>query len=76
VLSDKSLNGFDQYALAEMQKAGVELVHFEDQAKLDGMRDFAIDLTVETIVKQGKEYEQPARDYAKWLRAELAKRAK
>jgi TRAP-type C4-dicarboxylate transport system substrate-binding protein len=75
-LSDKSLNGFDQYALAEMQKAGVELVHFEDQAKLDGMRDFAIDLTVETIVKQGKEYEQPARDYAKWLRAELAKRAK
>ena len=75
-LSDKTLIGFDKYALTAMQKAGAKLVHFEDQAKLDKMRDFAINLTVETIINQGKEYEQPAREYAKWLKAELAKRAK
>ena len=72
-LSDKSLIGFDQYALAGMQKAGAELIHFQDQDKIDALKDYAIDLTVDTIVKQGKEYEKPAKDYAKWLRAELAK---
>ncbi len=56
-----------------MQKAGVELVHFQDQDKIDAMKDFAIDLTVETIINQGKEYAQPAREYATWLKAELAK---
>jgi TRAP-type C4-dicarboxylate transport system substrate-binding protein len=75
-MSDQALNGFDQWALSGMQKAGVELVHFEDQGKLDALKDYAIDLTVETIVNQGKEYEQPAKEYAKWLRAELAKRGK
>ena len=75
-VSDKALTGFDQYALAAMQKAGVKLVHFENQAQLDGMRDFVIDLTVDTIIKQGKEYERPAKAYAKWLRAELAKMEK
>jgi len=75
-LSDKTLKGFDQYALAAMQKAGVEVVHFQDQDKIDALRDYAIDLTVDTIINQGKEYEQPAKNYAKWLRAELAKRRK
>ena len=75
-MSDQALNGFDQWALDGMQKAGVELVHFQDQGKLDALKDYAIDLTVETITKQGKEYEQPAKEYAKWLRAELAKRGK
>lgn len=73
-VSDKALNGFDQYALGGMQKAGVELIPFDDQDKLNALRDYAIDLTVETVAKQGKEYEQPAKDYAKWLRSELAKR--
>ena len=74
ILSDKTHIGFDQYAIAEMQKAGIELIQFEDQDKIDALRDWAIDLTVEAIVKQGKEYEKPAKDYAKWLKAELAKR--
>ena len=75
-MSDKSLIGFDQYALAQMQKAGTELVHFEDQDKIDSLKDYALELTVETIVNQGKEYKKPAEDYAKWLKAELIKRGK
>lgn len=75
-LSDKTLIGFDQYALAGMQKAGAELIHFQDQDKINALRDYATDLTVDTIAKQGKEYEKPAKAYAKWLRAELAKRGK
>ena len=72
-LSDKTLKGFDQYALAGMQKAGAKLIHFEDQDKINALRNFAIDLTVETIIQQGKAYAKPAREYAEWLKAELAK---
>ena len=72
-VSDKALNDFDQGALSGMQKAGSELIHFEDQDKLNALRDYAIDLTVETIANQGKEYEQPAKEYAKWLSRNLLK---
>ena len=72
-LSDKTLIGFDQYALAEMQKAGAKLIHFQDQDKINAMRDFAIDLTAEAVSRQGDEYKKPAREYAKWLKAQLAK---
>jgi len=76
VLSDKIHIGFEDYARDEQLKAGVKVIHFQDQDKVTALKDYAIDLTVEAIAKQGKEYEKPAMEYAKWLKAELAKRRK
>ena len=70
----KVMVGFDQWAKGAMKKAGVKYIPFEDQAKVNQHRDYAIDLTAETIIAQGKEYEKPARAYAAWLKAELKKR--
>lgn len=70
----KVMIGFEKYALATMQKKGAKVIRFEDQAKLAPYRDQALDMAVEILTAQGKEYEQPAKEYAAWLKAELAKR--
>ncbi len=72
-LSDKAHMGFDQYARAQMKKAGVKFTRFEDNDKLLKVIPNPIDMTVETIVKNGKQYRKPAEAYARWLKAELAK---
>ena len=72
-LSDEVLNGFSQYATAEMLKAGVKIHHFEDADKFYKAIPDPIQLTYENVINQGKEYEAPAKEYADWLRAEIAK---
>jgi len=69
----KIMVGFEQYAVATMQKAGAKIVHFEEAEKLKPFRDAALEMAVELVSAQGKEYEKPARDYAAWLKAEVEK---
>jgi len=56
-----------------MTAAGAELIHFEVQQQLQKDVPDAITLVVERVAKVGEQYEAPARKYAEFLRAELAK---
>jgi len=72
-LSNKVHTGFGQYATAQMLKAGVKMHHFEDTDKFFKAIPDPITLAYESVINQGKEYEAPAKEYAEWLRAKLAK---
>jgi len=72
-LSDNTVGEFDQKALALMIAAGAELIHFEDQQQLKEAVPDTINLVEESVARVGKQYEEPARKYAEFLRSELAK---
>jgi TRAP-type transport system periplasmic protein len=72
-LSNKVHSGFGQYATAEMLKAGVKMHHFEDADKFYNAIPDPIQITYESVINQGKSYKAPAKKYADWLRAEIAK---
>jgi TRAP-type C4-dicarboxylate transport system substrate-binding protein len=71
-LSNKVVGEFDRKALALMIAGGAELVHFEEQEKLQKAVPDTIKLVEEKVAKVGKQYEAPARKYAEFLRKELA----
>jgi TRAP-type C4-dicarboxylate transport system substrate-binding protein len=71
-LSNKVVGEFDRKALALMIAAGAELVHFEEQEQLEKALPDTIKLVEEMVAKVGRQYEEPARKYTEFLRAELA----
>ena len=70
-LSNKVVGEFDQNALALMIAAGAEFVHFEEQEQLENAVPDTIKLVEERVARVGKQYEEPARKYAEFLRAEF-----
>ena len=71
LMSDKMVDGIDKKLLGAMQKAGAELVHFEDQDKLIQAVPDPIGL-VEEEAAVGGDYKKAAKTYADFLRAEIA----
>ena len=72
-LSNKLVGEFDRKALELMIAAGAELIHFEEQQKLQKVVPDTIDLVAERVANVGPQYVAPARQYAEFLRARLAK---
>ena len=72
-LSNKLVGEFDRKALELMIAAGAELVHFEEQEQLEKAMPDTIELVAERVAAVGKQYEEPARQYAEFLRTELAR---
>jgi TRAP-type C4-dicarboxylate transport system substrate-binding protein len=72
-LSNKLVGEFDRKALELMIAAGAELVHFEEQEQLEKAMPDTIELVAERVAAVGKQYEEPARKYAEFLRTELAR---
>jgi TRAP-type C4-dicarboxylate transport system substrate-binding protein len=70
-LSNKVVGEFDRKALELMIAAGAELVHFEEQEQLQKAVPDTIKLVEEMVIKVGRQYEEPARKYAEFLRTEL-----
>jgi len=70
-LSNKVVGEFDRNALNLMLAAGAELVHFEEQQQLEKAVPDTIRLVEEMVAKVGKQYVDPARKYAAFLRAEF-----
>ena len=73
LMSDKMVDGIDKKLLGAMQKAGAELVHFEDQDKLIQAVADPIGLVEEEVAAVGGEYKKAARIYAEFLKAEIAR---
>jgi TRAP-type C4-dicarboxylate transport system substrate-binding protein len=72
-LSIKIIGEYDRKALKLMVAAGAELVHFQEQEPLKKALPDTITLVQERVAKVGTQYEQPAREYANFLRLELSK---
>jgi len=72
-LSNKVIGEFDRKALDLMIAAGAELVHFEEQGQLEKAMPDTIELVADRIAIVGKQYEEPARKYAEFLRTELTR---
>ena len=75
-LSIQIVGDFDSKALDLMIAAGAELVHFQDQEQLINALPDTIELVEQRVAYAGKHYQEPARQYAEFLREELAKRHK
>jgi TRAP-type C4-dicarboxylate transport system substrate-binding protein len=71
-LSNKLIGEFDKKALKLMIAAGAELVHFEEQRRLDKTLPNPVRLVEERVARVGRQYEKPAREYADFLRTEIA----
>jgi TRAP-type C4-dicarboxylate transport system substrate-binding protein len=72
-LSNKVIGEFDRKALDLMIAAGAELVHFEEQEQLEKAVPDTIELVADRVANVGKQYDEPARKYAEFLRTELAR---
>ena len=72
-LSNKVVREFDKKALKLMIAAGAELVHFEEQEQLEKAVPDTIKLVADRVANVGKQYEEPARKYAEFLRTELTR---
>ena len=72
-LSVKIIGEADQKALQAMQADGVKLIHFKEQEQLEKALPDTIVLVQERVAKMGAQYAEPAREYADFLRTELAK---
>lgn len=72
-LSIKIVGESDRKALEAMLAEGAELVHFKEQEKLEKALPDTITLVQERVAKVGAQYEAPARQYADFLRVQLAK---
>jgi len=70
-LSNKVVGAFDRKALKLMIATGAERVHFKEQEKLQKVVPDTIKLVEERVAKVGKQYKEPARRYAQFLRTEL-----
>ena len=73
LMSDKMVDGIDKKLLGAMQKAGAELVHFEDQDKLIEAVPDPIGLVEEEVASVGGAYKEAAKIYAAFLKAEIAR---
>jgi TRAP-type C4-dicarboxylate transport system substrate-binding protein len=72
-LSTEIVAESDRQALESMLADGAELVSFQEQDKLEKALPDTITLVQERVAKVDAKYEAPARAYANFLRAELAK---
>jgi len=73
LLSNKVVGEFDRKALNLMTAAGAVLVHFEEQEQLEKAVPDTIKLVADRVANVGKQYEEPARKYAEFLRTELTR---
>ncbi len=72
-LSNRVVGEFDRKALNLMTAAGAVLVHFEEQEQLEKAVPDTIKLVADRVANVGKQYEEPARKYAEFLRTELTR---
>ncbi len=72
-MSDSMVEGLDKKLLGAMQKAGAELVHFEDQGKLVKAISNPIGLVETEVAAVGGDYKAAAKKYAEFLKAEIAR---
>jgi len=72
-LSIEIIGEADRKALEAMLADGAKLFHFKEQEQLEKALPDTIALVQERVAKVGAQYEAPARKYADFLRAELAK---
>ena len=73
IMSDQMVDGIDKKLLGAMQQAGAELVHFEDQDKLEKAVNDPIGLVATEVAAVGGVYKQAAQDYADFLKVEIAR---
>jgi len=73
LMSDKMVDGIDKKLLGAMQKAGAELVHFEDQDKLVNAVSDPIGLVEQEVAAVGGAYKNAAKVYAAFLKTEIAR---